>query len=72
MRVTVSLPEDDVRFLDEISRRLGLDSRSAAMQQAIRLLRTSELEVAYALAFEEWASSPDAALWDQTSADGMR
>jgi Arc/MetJ-type ribon-helix-helix transcriptional regulator len=72
MKVSVSLPEDDVRFLDEFSEKLGLDSRSAAMQRAVRLLRTSELEVAYEVAFEEWASSPDAALWDRTSADGIR
>jgi Arc/MetJ-type ribon-helix-helix transcriptional regulator len=72
MKVSISLPDDDVRFLDEFAERRKLDSRSAAVQRAVRLLRTSELEAAYEVAFDEWASSSDAALWDRTTADGLR
>ena len=56
MKVSVSLPEDDVRFLDEFAEHQRLGSRSAALQRAIRLLRTAELGAAYEAAFGEWAS----------------
>ncbi len=72
MKVSISLPDDDVRFLDEFATRRKLDSRSAAVQRAVRLLRTSELETAYEAAFDEWAASGEAALWDRTAADGLR
>ena len=72
MKVSISLPDDDVRFLDEFAERRKLDSRSAAVQRAVRLLRTSELETAYEAAFDEWAASGEATLWDRTTADGLR
>jgi Arc/MetJ-type ribon-helix-helix transcriptional regulator len=71
MKVSVSIPEDDLEFLDEYSRKAGLDSRSAAVQKAIRLLRTAELAGAYAAAWEEWDASGDAAAWSATTADGL-
>ena len=43
MKVSVSLPGDDVEFLDDYATKQGLDSRSAALQRAVRLLRVSEL-----------------------------
>lgn len=72
MKVSVSLPEDDVRFLDEYADQRGLDSRSAALQRAVRLLRSAELGAAYEAAWEEWASGEDARLWERTTADGLR
>jgi Arc/MetJ-type ribon-helix-helix transcriptional regulator len=71
MKVSVSIPEADLEFLDEYSRKAGLDSRSAAVQKAIRLLRTAELAGAYAAAWEEWDASGDAAAWSATTADGL-
>jgi Arc/MetJ-type ribon-helix-helix transcriptional regulator len=71
VKVSISLPDEDVRFLDEFAERRNLDSRSAAVQRAVRLLRTSELEGAYEAAFDEWGASGDAALWDRTTADGL-
>lgn len=71
MKVSVSLPGDDVAFLDEFAEEQGLKSRSAALQQAVRLLRASELTAAYEGAWEEWRSSPDAEAWDGTAADGL-
>ena len=50
---------------------MGLSSRSAAIQQAIRLLGDPELEGAYAEAWDEWEASGDAAAWDSTAADGL-
>ncbi|HUG31052.1 MAG TPA: ribbon-helix-helix domain-containing protein [Candidatus Limnocylindria bacterium] len=71
MKVSISLPDDDLAFLDEYTQKSGLESRSAAVQKAVRLLRTSELSEAYAAAWEEWDSSGDAALWETTVADGL-
>ena len=70
MKVSVSIPDEDVRFLDEYAREQGLDSRSAAVHRAVRLLRTAELAEAYQAAWEEWDSGV-AAAWDRTAADGV-
>ena len=70
MKVSVSIPDDDVRFLDEYAREQGLESRSAAVHRAVRLLRTAELAEAYQAAWEEWDSGP-AGDWDGTAADGV-
>jgi len=71
MKVSVSLPSDDIAFLDAYASERGLDSRSAAVQRAIRLLRTAELGNAYAEAWQEWASSGEAEAWDLTVGDGL-
>ncbi len=47
MKVSVSLPDDDVEFLDGYAHRQGFDSRSAVLHKAVRLLRASELGAAY-------------------------
>ena len=70
MKLSVSIPDDDVAFLDEYTREQGLDSRSAAVHRAVRLLRTAELATAYESAWDEWAGS-DAADWEPTAGDGM-
>ncbi len=71
MKVSVSLPDADVEYLDAYAQTQGLDSRSAALQKAVRLLRASELGAAYEDAWAEWAQSEDAELWDAASADGL-
>lgn len=71
MKVSVSLPGEDVEFLDEYAKDRGLQSRSAALQQAVRLLRTAELRGSYESAWEEWATDDDADAWDTTIADGL-
>jgi hypothetical protein len=43
--------------------------RSAALQQAVRLLRLSELRASYASAWEE--ATDDDAAWDRTAGDGL-
>ena len=70
MKVSVSLPSDDVRFLDEYAVREGYESRSAVVQRAVRLLRGSLLGPAYEDAFADWEEA-DAAAWDVTAADGL-
>jgi len=69
MKVSVSLPEDDVAYLDEYAERAGLSSRSGAVQRAVALLRAAELGPAYA---EAWAESDElVADWDVAAADGL-
>ena len=71
MKISVSLPDADIEFLDEYARNLGVRSRSAVIQQAVRLLRATELGPAYAEAWEEWEASGDADMWDSTVGDGI-
>ena len=71
MKVSISLPEDDVEFLDDYAERHGISSRSAAVQRAIRLLRGSGLASAYERAWSEWDANGDADVWDATVADGV-
>lgn len=71
MKVSVSLPGDDVNFLDQYVKEQGLESRSAALQRAVRLLRTGELGGTYEAAWEEWAAEDDSVLWQSTTGDGL-
>ncbi len=70
MKVSVSLPDEDVEFLDAYTEREGLASRSAALHKAVRLLRASELGAAYEDAWSTWDASDDASLWDAAVGDG--
>ena len=69
MKVSVSIPEEDVDFLDSYSKTHRCASRSAAIQRAIKLLRASELGDAYADAFVEWDEDGENTAWDNTVAD---
>jgi Arc/MetJ-type ribon-helix-helix transcriptional regulator len=71
MKVSVSLPDDDVEYLDAYVRHRGLESRSAAVHKAVRLLRASELAGAYEEAWADWDASEDAELWNGVAADGV-
>ena len=71
MKLSVSLPVEDVSYLDAYAQAQGLESRSAAVHKAVRLLRSSELGAAYEDAWTSWAGSDDADLWDDTTADGL-
>ncbi len=71
MKLSVSLPEEDVAILDDFARNAGLPSRSAALHHAVRLLRFPELEQDYETAWQEWEASSDHAAWSVTAADGL-
>jgi Arc/MetJ-type ribon-helix-helix transcriptional regulator len=71
VKLSVSLSGDDVALLDEYVRALGLSSRSAVVQHAIRLLRQQGLEQAYADAWTEWEASGEQSAWASVSADGL-
>jgi Arc/MetJ-type ribon-helix-helix transcriptional regulator len=70
MKVSVSLPDDDIEFLDAYASAQGISSRSAALHKAVRLLRASELGPAYEEAWDQWADD-GAALWESTTGDGL-
>lgn len=71
MKLSVSLPDEDVAVLDEYARASGLDSRSAALHHAVRMLRLPQLEQDYEAAWQEWEASGDHAAWSVTATDGV-
>lgn len=71
MKLSVSLPDKDVALLDEHARKTGLQSRSAAIHQAVRLLSQSALEEDYAAAWDDWERSGDRDLWETAADDGL-
>jgi len=72
MKVSVSLPADDVEFLDGFARSQGYGSRSAVVHKAVTLLRSGGLVDAYADAWQSWAGSADAEAWDAATPDGLQ
>lgn len=71
MKLSISLPDEDVEFLDEYRADHGMPSRSAAVHKAVRLLRASGLGAAYEDAWADWAASDESELWEPTAADGV-
>jgi mRNA interferase MazF len=71
MKVSVSLPADDVEFLDSYAHAQGIESRSAALHKAVSLLRAAQLTTAYEDAWESWTESGDAGAWEAVAADGL-
>ena len=69
MKLSVSLPDEDVALLDAYSAEHGMSSRSAAVQKAIRLLRAAGLGAAYEEAWSDWKASEDGDLWDAVGND---
>jgi Arc/MetJ-type ribon-helix-helix transcriptional regulator len=71
MKVSVSLPDEDVDFLDAYASSQGFASRSAVVHKAVRLLRASELGPAYEDAWKEWTTGDEAEAWEPTASDGL-
>jgi Arc/MetJ-type ribon-helix-helix transcriptional regulator len=71
MKVSVSLPSDDIEFLDAYASTHAYSSRSAVVHQAIRAFRRGELHDAYRDAWDEWKQSGEAELWDTAADDGL-
>jgi hypothetical protein len=71
VKISLSIPSVDLEFLDSYAHEHGIVSRSAAVQRAIALLRTSELGDAYELAWTEWDESGEAEVWEPTTADAL-
>jgi hypothetical protein len=66
MKLSVSVPSEDIAFLDAYAADHQLGSRSAAMHHAIRALRVSALPGSYAAAWSDWLSDGEADVWDVT------
>ncbi len=71
MKVSMSLPQEDVEFLDTYARTRGYPSRSAVLHKAVRLLRAAELSDAYEEAWTEWATTGEASVWEAAIGDGV-
>lgn len=71
MKLSISVSEEDVAILDRFAKNAGLESRSAAVQRAIRMLVDPRLEDDYATAWDEWEGSGAFAEWDATTGDGL-
>ena len=71
MKISISLPDDDIRFLDEYAQVQGYNSRSAVVLTAVRILRSSKLGDAYADAWAQWEDSGEADAWNRTAHDGL-
>jgi Arc/MetJ-type ribon-helix-helix transcriptional regulator len=71
MKVSVSLPDEDIEFLDAYAESQGFPSRSAVVHKAVRLLRASELGAAYEDAWQEWETSGEEEIWQSVTSDGL-
>jgi Arc/MetJ-type ribon-helix-helix transcriptional regulator len=71
MKVSMSLPDEDVEFLDAYAHTQGYASRSAVLHKAVRLLRAADLSDAYEDAWTEWATTGEAGLWEVATGDGV-
>ncbi len=72
VKLSVSLSPSEVAVLDKYAQSAGLKSRSAAIQQAIKLLGDPDLEDAYTAAWQEWEDTGEAEAWAVTVADGVK
>lgn len=70
VKLSVSIPDEDIEFIDQYADEHRLESRSGVLQRAVSLLRASELADDYAAAWAEWTGS-DRELWATTDADGL-
>jgi hypothetical protein len=69
VKLSVSLPDGDIEFLDTYARSHGVPSHSGVLQEALALLRARELSDSYTAAWDEWSKDADA--WESTVSDGL-
>lgn len=70
MKMSVSLPGEDVAFLDSYAKAHAYTSRSAVVHHAIHALRLGELQDVYGEAWAEWEAAGEAEIWDAVVGDG--
>ncbi|HET8618582.1 MAG TPA: antitoxin [Acidimicrobiales bacterium] len=70
MKLSVSIADEDVDFIDRYADQHGLGTRSGVVQRALNLLRTVELGDDYEAAWDEWAAG-DSDAWDAVVSDGL-
>ena len=71
MKISVSLPDGDVEYLDSYARAQGHKSRSAVLHKAVRTLRATELGSCYEDAWQTWKLTDEAIVWESATADGL-
>jgi len=71
MKISISLPDEDVEFLNNYAESQGYVSRSAVVHTAVRMLRSSKLGDAYAEAWREWEDSGESEVWNSAVGDGL-
>jgi hypothetical protein len=67
VKISASLPAEDVEFLDAFRRANGFPSRSAVLHLAIYMLNGAQLTSSYEAAWAEWQDSPDSVDWAMAS-----
>ena len=70
MKLSVSVPDGDVEFIDRYASNHGVGSRSGVVHRAVALLRAAELGDDYEAAWAEW-EGPDVEPWDVVIGDGL-
>jgi antitoxin ParD1/3/4 len=65
-KLSISLPETLAGFVENYRKRRGFKNRSQVFEEAIKLLRSRELEAAY----REANAEADVA-WERTVSDGL-
>lgn len=70
VKLSISLPDEDVDFVDRLAAEAGFESRSAVVQHALARLRAAELQADYAEAWDDWRSTGDDEPWDAAAGDG--
>jgi Arc/MetJ-type ribon-helix-helix transcriptional regulator len=70
VKLSVSIRDEDVEFIDRYADEHRVGTRSGVVQRAVALLRATELGEAYADAWQEWTGG-DADTWDAALGDGL-
>ena len=70
MKLSVSIPDEDLEFIDSYALEHGVESSSGVVHRAVSLLRATELGDDYLAAWAEWEGS-DAADWEAVLDDGL-
>lgn len=70
VKLSVSLRDEDVEFIDRYADEHGVETRSGVVQRALSLLRSAELGDDYAAAWQEWAET-EAGAWEAVVGDGL-
>jgi metal-responsive CopG/Arc/MetJ family transcriptional regulator len=65
-KLSVSLPDSLAGFVENYQKKRGLKSRSQVFEEAIKLLRSRELEAAYREAGAEYDKA-----WEAAASDGL-
>lgn len=65
-KLSVSLPDSLAGFVENYRKKRGLKSRSQVFEEAIKLLRSRELEAAYREASAEYDKA-----WETAVSDGL-